>query len=287
MGMHLAREDSDHTILRPYLDSISCYPLLKNYDEEAELARRGREGDEKAYTALVTSNLRLVVYIAKNFTHRGIPFQDLIQEGNLGLVKAAHKYDENRGVRFASYATWWIRQSILHVIYEEGRGVVRLPHYRSQLVNKQTRFVSSFQSGYHREPSDREIAEALGISEEMVSIHRGLALPYFSLSATDSDSDSSSIDLPSADGAESITEILNDLDHIFLKEELEAMLSSLSPRESRVVRLYFGIGEDPHTLASIGRNFFGCTKENVRQIKYNALKRLRQNERIGQLEDYL
>ena len=263
-----------------YSAEISAIPLLTR--EEVDLTRRGREGDHAAYEQLVTSNLRFVVKIANQFVSSGIPLEDLVQEGNVGLIKAAHKFDETMGFKFISYAVWWIRQSILHYIYDCGDGIVRVPQNRSLEIHRQRKFMSLYKHHHGEEPSDGEVAGNLGISEERTAINRGLALPYFSLDFM-VDEDTVLIDCISNGDP---IDPLEELNHAFMQSEIKALLSSLPDQQRIVLRLYFGIGEEECNLREIGDRF-GCTRENIRQIKEKALKQLRRNGRTTALREYL
>ncbi|MDZ7331474.1 MAG: sigma-70 family RNA polymerase sigma factor [candidate division KSB1 bacterium] len=273
---------SEHS-LDQYLQEISEVPLL-THEEEIELARRIKQGDEASLEKLTKANLRFVVSVAKQYQNQGLSLGDLINEGNLGLIKAANRFDETRGFKFISYAVWWIRQSILQALAEQSR-IVRLPLNRVGTMNKIGKAFGALEQEFEREPSPEEIAEVLDLSDFEVSETIQKSSKHLSLDAPFSEEEENSLldilenqDQPAPD---------NTLMKESLKIELERALSTLNPREAEVVRLYFGLGlETPLTLEEIGEKF-QLTRERVRQIKEKALRRLRHVSRSKPLRGFL
>ncbi len=269
--------------LERYLQEIGEVSLLTP-DEEIKLAKRIRKGDQIALEKLTKANLRFVVSVAKQYQNQGLSLGDLINEGNLGLIKAAKRFDETRGYKFISYAVWWIRQSILQALAEQSR-VVRLPLNRVGALNKIGKTFSALEQEFEREPTANEIAEALDISAFEVTDTLRMSGRHLS------------IDAPFAQGEDNrlLDIVHNDTqpppDSSLMKESLrqdiERSLSSLTPREAEVIRLYFGLDrEHPLTLEEIGE-LFKLTRERVRQIKEKALRRLRHASRSNSLRSYL
>jgi len=273
---------SEHS-LDQYLQEIGEVPLL-DHEEEVELARRIREGDEPALEKLTKANLRFVVSVAKQYQNQGLSLGDLINEGNLGLIKAANRFDETRGFKFISYAVWWIRQSILQALAEQSR-IVRLPLNRVGTMNKIGKAFSALEQEFEREPSPEEIAQELEISDFEVSDTIQKSGKHLSLDAPFSEEEENRLldiienrEQPAPD---------NTLMSESLRIELERALSTLTPREAEVVKLYFGLDlETPLTLEEIGEKF-KLTRERVRQIKEKALRRLRHASRSKPLRSYL
>ncbi|MBS1261434.1 MAG: RNA polymerase sigma factor SigA [Calditrichaeota bacterium] len=269
--------------LEKYLQEIGEYDLLKTH-EEIDLARRIRQGDESALEKLTKANLRFVVSVAKQYQNQGLSLGDLINEGNLGLIKAAERFDETRGFKFISYAVWWIRQSILQALAEQSR-VVRLPLNRVGALNKIGKAYSSLEQAYEREPNAEEIAKALDMSPNEVTDTLKMSGRHLSMDAPfNQGEDNRLLDIlhndqePPPD-----TALMSDS----LKKEIEQALASLSPREAEVIRLYFGLNiEQPLTLEEIGVKF-NLTRERVRQIKEKAIRRLRHASRSRALRAYL
>jgi RNA polymerase primary sigma factor len=266
-----------------YLREIGETPLI-NAAEEVELAKRIRKGDQKALEKLTKANLRFVVSVAKQYQNQGLSLADLINEGNIGLIKAAKRFDETRGFKFISYAVWWIRQAILQALAEQSR-IVRLPLNRVGTLHKIGKVSSSLQQDLGREPSPIEIAKELSITEGEVSDTLKISNSHLSLDAPFSASeDNSLIDIledemqPSPDES-LLTESL--------RVEIEKALDTLTPREAEVINLYFGLShEKPLTLEEIGARF-SLTRERVRQIKEKAIRRLRHASRSKALRAYL
>ena len=270
--------------LDKYLQEIGKVDLLTP-DDEVELARRVREGDQIALEKLTKANLRFVVSVAKQYQNQGLSLGDLINEGNLGLIKAAKRFDETRGFKFISYAVWWIRQSILQALAEQSR-IVRLPLNRVGALNKIGKAFSKLEQEFEREPSPQEISEILdGMSENEVQDTLKISGRHISM------------DAPLVQGEENrLLDVLeNDeepdpdsgLINESLSKEVERALSTLTQREAEVIRLYFGIGvEHSLTLEEIGEQF-DLTRERVRQIKEKAIRRLRHTSRSKGLKAYL
>ncbi|MEM6268490.1 MAG: sigma-70 family RNA polymerase sigma factor [Bacteroidota bacterium] len=270
--------------LDKYLQEIGKVDLLTP-DDEVELARRIREGDHAALEKLTKANLRFVVSVAKQYQNQGLSLGDLINEGNLGLIKAAKRFDETRGFKFISYAVWWIRQSILQALAEQSR-IVRLPLNRVGALNKIGKAFSKLEQQFEREPSPQEISEILdGMSENEVQDTLKISGRHISM------------DAPLVQGEENrLLDVLENeeepnpdagLINESLSKEVERALSTLTQREAEVIRLYFGIGvEHSLTLEEIGEKF-DLTRERVRQIKEKAIRRLRHTSRSKGLKAYL
>ena len=269
--------------LEKYLQEIGEVALL-HPEEEIKLARRIRRGDQRALEQLTKANLRFVVSVAKQYQNQGLSLGDLINEGNLGLIKAAKRFDETRGYKFISYAVWWIRQSILQALAEQSR-VVRLPLNRVGALNKIGKMYSNLEQEYEREPTPVEIADMLEISPEEVTDTLRMSGRHLSMDAPFSQGeDNRLLDIvhnenqPPPDSR---------LMQESLRQEIDRALATLSQREAEVVRLYFGLGrEHPLTLEEIGE-LFKLTRERVRQIKEKALRRLRHTSRSKALRAYL
>ncbi|MFN5598498.1 RNA polymerase sigma factor RpoD/SigA [Gemmatimonas sp.] len=269
--------------LDQYLRDISAYPLISR-EEEAELARRIRVGDQDALDKLVRSNLRFVVSVAKKYQNQGVSLSDLINEGNLGLIRAAHKFDETKGIKFISYAVWWIRQAILQALAEQSR-IVRVPLNRAGTLHRIGKRANALLQELGREATHAEIAEGMDITEEEVAKTMSISQVHLSL------------DAPLTPGEDNrLLDYLPDTQHPTpdeqtfekaLTEAIEESLGGLKERESKILRLYFGIdGAEPMTLEEIG-SLLGITRERVRQIKEKALSRLRHVSRSRSLESFL
>ena len=267
-----------------YFDEISMEKLLTP-EEEIQLAKRVREGDEEALERMTRANLRFVVSIAKRYQNQGLSLGDLINEGNLGLIKAAKRFDETRGFKFISYAVWWIRQSILQALAEQSR-VVRLPLNRVGILNRINKKLSDLEQKYERVPSPEEVAEALEMSTLDVSDTLQMSSRQLSVDAPFSgDDDNSLLDvLPDTDA---YIEPDSPLMEESLKMEVDRVLGSLSEREAKVIKMYFGlVNERPMTLEEIGESF-KLTRERVRQIKEKSIRKLRHSSRSKNLRTYL
>lgn len=270
--------------LDQYLLEIGKVDLITP-EQEIELARRIKKGDRMALEALTKANLRFVVSVAKQFQNQGLSLGDLINEGNLGLIKAAERFDETRGFKFISYAVWWIRQSIMQAIAEQSR-MVRLPLNRVGTLNKLGKAYSKLEQEYERKPSADELAEELDMKADEVSDTLQLYGRHVSMDAPFSGDDdkNSLIDiLPNEQQPSPDVKLMQES----LKAEVESVLSTLSEREASVLRLYFGINsEHSATLEEIGERF-NLTRERVRQIKEKALRTLRHPSRSQNLKAYL
>ena len=268
--------------LEKYLVEIGKEELL-SADEEVELAQRIRKGDQKALERLTKSNLRFVVSVAKQYQNQGLSLADLINEGNVGLIKAAEKFDETRGFKFISYAVWWIRQSILQAIAEQSR-IVRLPLNQVGSINKINRMLSKFEQENERRPSIEEISEHIDLPEDKID------------EAIQATGRQVSVDAPFAEGEDnSLLDIMVNTDAPMadrqlvmesLQSEIAHALKMLTERERNIITSFYGIGQPEMTLEEIG-NKYGLTRERVRQIKEKAIRRLRNNTKNKILKAYL
>lgn len=268
--------------LDKYLQEIGHEELLTT-DQEVELAQRIRKGDKRALERLTKANLRFVVSVAKQYQNQGLSLPDLINEGNVGLIKAAEKFDETRGFKFISYAVWWIRQSILQAIAEQSR-LVRLPLNQVGSVNKITRALNKFEQEHERKPSVDEIAERVDLPEDKIADAMKANSRHVSMDAPIADGeDSSMIDFLSGDSSNTDRELAIES----LKAEVSRILKLLTDKEQKVLRAFFGIDGSPEmTLDEIGEKY-NLTRERVRQIKEKALRRLRHNTKNKLLKSYL
>ncbi|HEX9730297.1 MAG TPA: RNA polymerase sigma factor RpoD/SigA [Gemmatimonadales bacterium] len=274
---------SDEGSLDQYLREISQYPLITR-EIEVELAQLIRTGCEESLDKLVRSNLRFVVSVAKKYQNQGVSLSDLINEGNLGLIRAAHKFDETKGIKFISYAVWWIRQAILQALAEQSR-IVRVPLNRAGTLHRIGKRSSALLQELGREPTVEEIAEGMDISREEVAKTLSISQSHLSLDAPlTPGEDNKLLDyLPDTQNAGPDDETF---EHA-LSESIEEVLSTLKEREAKILRLYFGLdSEEPMTLEEIG-GMLGITRERVRQIKEKALARLRHVSRARALESFL
>ena len=269
--------------VRMYLKEIGKVPLL-TADEEIEIAKRLEQGDEEAKQKLAEANLRLVVSIAKRYVGRGMLFLDLIQEGNLGLIKAVEKFDYRKGFKFSTYATWWIRQAITRAIADQAR-TIRIPVHMVETINKLIRVSRQLLQQYGREPTPEEIAKEMNISESKVREIIKIAQEPVSLETPIGEEEDSHLGdfIPDEDApapAEAASFAL-------MKEQLMDVLDTLTPREEKVLRLRFGL-DDGHqrTLEEVGKEF-NVTRERIRQIEAKALRKLRHPSRSKKLRDYL
>lgn len=268
--------------LDKYLQEIGHEELLTT-DQEVELAQRIRKGDKRALERLTKANLRFVVSVAKHYQNQGLSLPDLINEGNVGLIKAAEKFDETRGFKFISYAVWWIRQSILQAIAEQSR-LVRLPLNQVGSVNKITRELNKFEQEHERKPSVDEIAERVDLPEDKIADAMKANSRHVSMDAPIADGeDSSMIDFLAGDSSNTDRELAIES----LKAEVSRILKLLTDKEQKVLRAFFGIDGSPEmTLDEIGEKY-NLTRERVRQIKEKALRRLRHNTKNKLLKSYL
>ena len=270
--------------LEKYLQEIGKVDLLTP-EKEVDLAKKIKQGDQIALETLTKANLRFVVSVAKQYQNQGLSLSDLINEGNLGLIKAAQRFDETRGFKFISYAVWWIRQSILQALAEQSR-IVRLPLNKVGSLNKINRAFSQLEQEFEREPSSEELATILEISADEVETTLGVAARHVSMDAPFVDGeDNSLLDVlvnPNTPGTDAGLEYLESL-----RREIDRSLGTLTDRQADVIKLYFGIGvEHPLSLEDIGDRF-GLTRERVRQIKDKAINKLRSASRSKLLKNYL
>lgn len=270
--------------LEKYLQEIGKVDLLTP-EEEVDLAKKIKDGDQDALERLTKANLRFVVSVAKQYQNQGLSLSDLINEGNLGLIKAAQRFDETRGFKFISYAVWWIRQSILQALAEQSR-IVRLPLNKVGSLNKINRAFSELEQEFEREPSSDELAELLEISADEVETTLGVAARHVSMDAPFVDGeDNSLLDVLENSGTPGTDSKLEYAES--LRREIERSLNTLTERQCDVIKLYFGIGiEHPMSLEDIGDRF-GLTRERVRQIKDKAINKLRSASRSKLLKHYL
>ncbi len=269
--------------LDKYLQEIGREELI-TAEEEVDLARKIKAGDEKALEKLTKANLRFVVSVAKQYQNQGLSLPDLINEGNLGLIKAARRFDETRGFKFISYAVWWIRQSILQALAEQSR-IVRLPLNQVGSLNKIKKASSKLEQEFQRPPSSDEIAHEMDVSETKIDSAMKISTRYVSMDAPLlSDDETSLIDVFVPNDA---TDTDNELIRESLRREIDRSLSTLSEKERDVINLYYGIGmAHGLTLEEIGAKF-DLTRERVRQIKEKAIRRLRHTSRSKLLKSYL
>lgn len=268
--------------VKNYLSAIGEYPLL-SHDQEVALGKRIQQGDKKAKDELINANLRLVVSIAKRYRGRGLALMDLIQEGNIGLERAAEKYNPDMGFKFSTYATWWIKQAMTRAIADSGR-TIRIPVHMFENINKAKKVQRDLAQKLSREPTEKELATALGVSEEKVRKLLDLSLEPTSLETPVGDEEDSSLGgFISDDNTISPTQFT---DNEALKDEMDEALKRLDPREEQVIRMRFGLdGQNPQTLEEVGKEF-NVTRERIRQIEAKALRKLRRFAK-GQLHDFL
>jgi RNA polymerase primary sigma factor len=271
--------------LDKYLQEIGRVELI-SAEEEVELARRIKAGDRKALERLTKANLRFVVSVSKQYQNQGLTLSDLINEGNVGLIKAAERFDETRGFKFISYAVWWIRQSILQALAEQAR-IVRLPLNKIGTINKINRAFSELEQKFERPPSAEELAEFLECTTEEVKQSLSNTSRHISMDAPLVESDESSSSMYDVLLNDTMPSPEQDLVVESLRTEIERSLNTLTPREGDVVRLYYGLnGRTALTLEEIGERF-DLTRERVRQIKEKAIRRLKHTARSRMLKTYL
>ncbi len=268
--------------LDKYLQEIGRYDLI-TVEEEVELAQRIKKGDQTAIEKLTRANLRFVVSVAKQYQNQGLSLPDLINEGNLGLIKAAEKFDETRGFKFISYAVWWIRQSIMQAINEQSR-IVRLPLNQVSSLSKYHKAVAEFEQKFQRRPTEEELSEVLEIPKNKIMDTMKVSGRHVS------------VDAPFAEGEDnSLLDVLEDSDspiadrgliHESLQREIDRSLATLTERERTILRLSFGLGGAEMSLEEIGQQF-DLTRERVRQIREKAIKRLRTTSRSNLLKQFL
>lgn len=272
--------------VRLYLREIGKIPLLTP-EEEADLAQRIVKGDKKAKDKMVESNMRLVVSIAKRYGGRGLDFLDLIQEGNTGLLRAVEKFDPDKGFKFSTYATWWVRQAITRAIADQAR-TIRIPVHMVETINKVLRTTRKLTAELNREPTNEEIAKALDMEPEKIDyvmrIKQDIASLDASVGRDGDDEDSVLGDFVEDEERDSPEESASNQ---ILKEQLSEIIATLTDREQKIIRLRFGIGGGkPHTLEEVG-NEFDVTRERIRQIEAKALAKLRKNKDTKKLHEYL
>ena len=268
--------------LDKYLQEIGKEEMI-SAEEEVELAQRIKKGDQKALERLTKANLRFVVSVAKQYQNQGLSLPDLINEGNLGLLKAAERFDETRGFKFISYAVWWIRQSILQALAEQSR-IVRLPLNQVGSLNKINKALSKFEQEYERQPSNEELSEMIDVPKDKISDTLRVGSRHVSVDAPFVEGeDNSLLDvLPNDDSPSADKGLVNES----LNTEIERALSTLTDREREIIKSFFGIGCQEMTLEEIGERF-GLTRERVRQIKEKAIRRLKSPSRSKLLKSYL
>lgn len=282
-NLTLSKDVKINDPVRMYLKEIGRINLLTS-DEEFEYAKRAEEGDEEAKRMLAESNLRLVVSIAKRYVGRGMLFLDLIQEGNIGLMKAVDKFDPTKGYKFSTYATWWIRQAITRAIADQAR-TIRVPVHMVETINKLARVQRQLTQDLNREPTDEEIAKKLGISIEKVREVYKISQDPVSLETPIGEEDDSHLGDFIKDERTMGPEEYATIE--MLKEELQGVLGTLTDREEKVLRLRFGLDDGQcRTLEEVGQ-IFGVTRERIRQIEAKALRKLRHPSRSRKLKDFL
>jgi len=269
--------------VRMYLKEIGKISLL-SMEEEQELSKRVAAGDEKAKNILAESNLRLVVSIAKRYVGRGLLFLDLIQEGNIGLMKAVEKFDYDKGYKFSTYATWWIRQAITRALADQAR-TIRVPVHMVETINKMARIERQMTLELNREPTDQELSKKMGLSVEKIAEIRKISQDPVSLETPIGEEDDSHLgDFLADERTMSPEEFAN---YEILKDELREVLSTLTVREKEVLELRFGLFDgSSHTLEEVGKQF-KVTRERIRQIEAKALRKLRHPSRAKKLRDFL
>jgi len=282
--------NKDSISLKAYFKEVRKYEQIDG-KEQVELAIKAKSGDQRALNKLIQSNLRFVLKVAKEYSYTGMPLEDLIQEGNLGIIKAVERFDTEKGYKFISYAVWWIRQSILQAAYENGNSV-RLPVNRINIINKVIKATDALTKELGREPSTKEISDFYrdenGKSElSEKDIRSSYADSSHEVSLNSTVSDESATELHESIEGEGLAELESLMNKNSLKSEIDDVLSELTEREETILKMYFGIGDhEEMTLAEIGENI-GLTNERVRQIKEFALKKLRTYNNSSRLREFL
>ena len=265
------RDKKSSDSVKAYLQEIGSIPLL-TAQQEVDLAHRVQQGDAEAKDMMIRANLRLVVSMARSYINRGLSFQDLIQEGNIGLMRAVEKYDPDKGFRFSTYATWWIRQSLVRAIADQSRDI-RIPVHMTELISRVNKTQRELNQELDREPTPEEIAERLKLPVEKINDVMRYAMDTVSLETPAGDEENSSLgDFIQDDKAISASEVLN---NEYIKEQINEMLSELPPREEQIIRMRFGLDGTgrPKTLEEVGR-YCHVTRERIRQIESKALRRM-------------
>ncbi len=280
-----ASYDKSSDPVKMYLKEIGRVDLL-SYDREVELAKLIEQGDEKAKNELITANLRLVVAIAKKYTNRGLLFLDLIQEGNIGLIKAVDKFDYTKGFKFSTYATWWIRQAITRAIADQAR-TIRIPVHMVETINKMKKVEKALSQKLNREPTSKEIADEMGegITAEKVDEIKKISVDLLSLDANYGEDDDTDLSNFIAD-----KEVISPEQYANeqqLKDDINLLLQTLTEKEAAILRLRFGLDDGrPRTLEEVG-NMFGITRERIRQIEAKALRKLKNPSKSSRLKEYI
>ena len=265
------RDKKSSDSVKAYLQEIGSIPLL-TAQQEVDLAHRVQQGDAEAKDMMIRANLRLVVSMARSYINRGLSFQDLIQEGNIGLMRAVEKYDPDKGFRFSTYATWWIRQSLVRAIADQSRDI-RIPVHMTELISRVNKTQRELNQELDREPTPEEIAERLKLPVEKINDVMRFAMDTVSLETPAGDEENSSLgDFIQDDKAISASEVLN---NEYIKEQINEMLSELPPREEQIIRMRFGLDGTgrPKTLEEVGK-YCHVTRERIRQIESKALRRM-------------
>ena len=276
----MAEKSQSGDLVHMYMQEIRSVPLLTP-QQERELAKRMLEGDADAKRELIEANLRLVVSIAKKYMGRGVDFLDMIQEGNLGLMRAADKFDYRRGYKFSTYATWWIRQAVMNIVYGQSR-LIRLPKEQLEHLNELARVQHQLFQEYLREPTEEEIAERMRVPVEKVRDLMRLSADSISLETTIGE-DSELADFVMDNDSPSTEELVETQ---ILKEQIANAMVPLTPREKQVLTLRYGLEDDTfRTLDEVGKKF-GLTRERIRQIEFGALKKLRMPDVSDRLKDF-
>lgn len=274
--------DRESLSLAKYLNDISKYHPI-TAEREVELAKLIKTGDQKALSELICSNLRFVVSVAKQYQHRGVPIIDLINEGNMGLMKAAKRFDETRGFKFISFAVWWIRQSIIELVNNTGR-LVRIPVNKNNLANQFVKAYSTLEQKLERNPTDQEVMLEMGIdTDSSIDIATLLNKSYSIDTKITEDEDTSFADMLTSDD---IPQPDHESNMDSMRFDVATVLNDLSERERTVIKMFFGIGGKPHSLEEIGAKL-GYTSERMRQIKQTAIEKLRKRESVKHLKTYL
>ena len=270
--------------MKMYMREMGNIPIL-SLEEERHYAQQAAIGDQAAKNKLIESNLRLVVSVAKHYIGCGVPFQDLIQEGNIGLMKAVDKYDLNKGFRFSTYATWWIKQTISRAIADQNR-IIRVPVHMTELINKIKKASRELTVKLQRDPTDAEIADKLGLKEDEITEANKYVISISSFD-TPVGGEDEEVTIGSFIADNSVEDPIENCEKEEMQKAIDNVLSTLSEREANILKLRFGLnGNQPMTLEEVGKQY-GLTKERIRQIEIKALQKLRNPVRSNMLKDYL